>query len=110
MSEGRAVALDPNMERALLEHGKRLLEMFHAAYAGEPIGRETEFRRGLFTEWRHMLDLLYGRGIAERLTEVVSKLAGFSIPPAGPLSDDGESYVGFDSGAHMGYVGKLPPE
>ncbi len=102
MSEGRAAALDPNTEQRLVEHGKRLLESFHAAYASEPIGRETEFRRGLFTEWRHALDLLFGRAIAQRLTDTVSKLNGLSV--------DGESYVGFDSGAHMGYVGKLPPE
>ncbi len=93
MSEGRAAALDPNTEQRLVEHGKRLLESFHAAYASEPIGRETEFRRGLFTEWRHALDLLFGRAIAQRLTDTVSKLNGLSVPPAGPLSDDGESYV-----------------
>jgi hypothetical protein len=110
MSVRPAVALDPKMERDLLERGKQLLEWFHAAYAKDPIGRETEFRRGQFTDWRHMLDLLFGRATAQRLTETASELTSLSIPPAGPLADDGQGYLGFDSGCHMGYIGELPPE
>jgi hypothetical protein len=30
-----------------------------------------------------------------------------SVPPAGPLSDNGKSYEGFDSQCDSGYIGKL---
>jgi len=33
--------------------------------------------------------------------------AGYTVPPAGPMADDGEGCFGFDSGAHM-FIGKLP--
>ena len=32
---------------------------------------------------------------------------GYTIPHAGPMTEDGEGYYGFDSGADM-YIGKIP--
>lgn len=109
MKTAVAVKMDPQTEKAILEHGSLVLESFHAAYDKDPISRETEFRRGEFSEWRHVLDTIYGRRVAEQLTKMVSDATCLTIPHCGPLADDGGGYLGFDSGCHM-YIGKLPPQ
>src|SRR5712664_3105302 len=106
MSVGTAIALNPATEKAVIEHGQRLLEQFHSAYESDPVGRETEFRRGQFIGWRHLLNAIFGSRVAQNLTEEVSDLAGLTIPHAGPLADHGQGYIGWDSGCHA-FVGKL---
>jgi hypothetical protein len=104
---GQATALDSQIEKAILEHGRRLLEGFHSAYEKDPIGRETEFRRGEVSTWRQLLGTIYGQRIAQDLTEKISEATRLTIPHCGLLADDGDGYLGFDSGCHM-FIGKLP--
>lgn len=95
------------MRQRLAEYGEQLLKMFHAEYEKNPVGAETEFDRGQFISWRMMLAMFYGEAIAGEIIEAVSKKTRLSIPPAGPLSPDGQGYIGWDSGCHMGYIGKM---
>ena len=76
MRTAQAVALDQQTEKAVLEHGRRLLESFHSAYEQDPVGRDTEFRRGEFACWRQLLGTIYGSNVAQDLTEQVSQSRG----------------------------------
>ena len=94
--------------RLILETGESLLRRFHAAYETDPVGTETENKRGQFTCWKRMLLMLYEESAAEEMIFEVSQRIGLSVPPGGPLAEDGTGYVGWDSYRHSGYVGKLP--
>lgn len=102
---------DKSLDRALVDrlvsHGKYLLEAFHDEYDRNPIGTATEFRRGHVAEWRHILSLVYGESAAEALILRSRNAAKRSVPHAGLLSDDGESYIGWDSGCDGGSEGKV---
>src|SRR5713226_5100932 len=93
-------------KRDLLEHGKRVLESFHTSYEEDPVGTETEFRRGQFINWRYMLGIMFGERVAEEMILQVREMTRLSIPPAGPLAEDGQGYIGWDSGCDIGYIGK----
>ena len=95
------------MRKMIAEHGERLLQAFHFEYEKDAVGVETEFQRGQFICWRLMLAMFYGEAIAGETIEAVSKKTRLSIPPSGPLSLDRQGYQGWDSGCHMGYIGKL---
>jgi hypothetical protein len=41
------------------------------------------------------------------IVDMASRDAGYTVPHAGPMTEDGGGYYGFDSGAHM-FIGKLP--
>ncbi len=99
----QAVSLDPE----IVQHGGELLKAFHQSYERDPVGVETEFRRGMVTEWRHFLHLLFGRRITEKLVLLARNKVKLSVPPAGPLADDGEGYIGWDPGCDMGFIGKI---
>jgi len=61
----------------------------------------------MVTEWRHLLDLLYGERITEELVLRARNKVKLSVPPAGPLTDDGNGYIGWDSGCDMGFIGRI---
>ena len=67
----------------------------------------TEFRRGHFIEWRHLVYFLFGERAGEQFVLRARNDTKLSVPPAGPLSDDGQGYLGWDSGCDMRYIGKL---
>jgi hypothetical protein len=92
--------------RRLGTYGAGLLKMFHEEYAKNPTSRDTEFRRGHVAEWRHLLDFTYGASATERIVDAARAESGCTIPHAGPMSEDGEGYYGFDSGADI-YIGKI---
>jgi len=98
--------LDERRRKAIAEHGESLLKMFHDAYQANPVGTETEFRRGQFIEWRRSLPLFYDERTAEEMIEAVSEKTRLTIPHAGTLSEDGAGYMGWDSGCHT-YIGRL---
>lgn len=98
---------DPKVGKVLAERGEFLLKAFHSEYEKDPVGLQTEFWRGQFIDWRQMLHIFYGDSAAEGMIEGVSNRTRLSIPPAGPLSDNGDGYIGWDSCCHMGYIGKL---
>jgi hypothetical protein len=94
--------------RLIMETGESLLKMFHSLYEKEPLGVETEYHRGQFTNWKRMLLMLYNEDAAEKMIYGVSEQTRLSVPPGGPLADDGSGdYVGWDSYCHSGYIGKL---
>jgi hypothetical protein len=88
-------------------YGAQLLTMFHEEYAKNPTSRETEFRRGHVAEWRHLLDFIYGTQTTEQIVDAARAESGYTIPHAGPMTEDGRGYYGFDSGADT-CIGKLP--
>ncbi|HLK21216.1 MAG TPA: hypothetical protein VKT81_19835 [Bryobacteraceae bacterium] len=92
---------------ALMQHGVDLLKAFHEYYKQDPVSAATEFRRGLVTEWKSLLRMIYGDSTAETIVLGASKQAKLSIPPGGPLAEDGRSYYGFDSMCHTGFVGPI---
>ena len=53
---------------------------------------------------------MFGEKAAEGMILQVREMTRLSIPPAGPLAQDGQGYIGWDSGCDMGYIGKLPPQ
>jgi len=91
---------------ALMQHGAELLKMFHEHYNEGPVSAATEFRRGLVTEWKSLLRLIYGESTAESIVLGASKQAKLSIPPGGPLTPDGKGYFGFDSMCHT-FIGPI---
>jgi len=93
--------------KRLGSYGAGLLTRFHEKYAKNPTGRETEFRRGHVAEWRHLLDFIYGANITEHIVDAARAESGYTIPHAGQMSEDGEGYYGFDSGADT-YIGRIP--
>jgi hypothetical protein len=99
--------IDPKTADKLVSHGEHLLEMFHEDYACNHVGATTEFYRGMVTAWRQILNLLYGERVAEELVLRVRASTKLSVPPAGPLSEDGTGYMGFDSGSDGGFIGKI---
>jgi len=99
--------LDDAEIKSLGSHGAGLLTMFHEEYAKNPTGRETEFRRGHVAEWRHLLAFIYGGHTTERIVDAARAESGYTIPHAGPMTEDGKGYYGFDSGSDM-YIGKIP--
>jgi hypothetical protein len=103
----QAVSLDAAVADQLVRHGEGLLRAFHQEYRRNPVGAETEFQRGMVTEWRHLLDLLYGERITEELVLRARNKVKLSVPPAGPLTDDGNGYIGWDSGCDMGFIGRI---
>jgi hypothetical protein len=92
---------------ALMQHGVELLKLFHEHYKQNPVRAATEFRRGLVTEWKSLLRMVYGDGTAETIVLGASKHAKLSIPPGGPLTEDGKGYYGFDSMCHTGFIGPI---
>lgn len=99
--------LDEAGIKRLASYGARLLTTFHEEYAKNATSRETEFRRGRVTEWRHLLDFIYGAHTTERIVDAARAESGYTIPHGGPLTEDGEGYYGIDSGADT-YIGKIP--
>lgn len=91
---------------AMMDHGAELLKSFHEHYNQDPVSAATEFRRGLVTEWKSLLRLIYGEGNAETIVLGASKQAKLSIPPSGPLTEDGKGYYGFDSMCHT-FIGPI---
>jgi hypothetical protein len=81
-------------------------DMFHEEYNRNSVSPATEFRRGIVTEWKRLLCLIYGERNAEPIVLGSSKLAKLSIPPAGPLTEDGKGYYGFDSMCHT-FIGPV---
>ena len=99
--------LDADEAKRLASHGAGLLRRFHHEYEKEPTHRDTEYARGQVTGYRHLLDFMYGRRQTEMIVDMASRDAGYTVPHAGPMTEDGGGYYGFDSGAHM-FIGKLP--
>jgi hypothetical protein len=99
-----------NINDALMQHGAELLKMFHEEYSRNSVSPATEFRRGIVTEWKRLLCLIYGERNAEPIVLGASKLVKLSIPPAGPLTEDGKGYYGFDSMCHSGFIGPIEEE
>jgi hypothetical protein len=94
--------------RLIAETGESLLKMFHTLYEKDPLGAETEYVRGQFTNWKRMLLMLYNEDEAEKMIYAASEKTGLSVPPGGPLADDGSGdYLGWDSYCHSGPIGKL---
>jgi hypothetical protein len=91
---------------ALMQHGAEVLKSFHEHYNKNPVSAATEFRRGRVAEWKGLLCLIYGERNAEPIVLGASKLAKLSIPPGGPLTEDGKGYYGFDSICHT-FIGPL---
>jgi hypothetical protein len=98
--------LDESEVKRLATYGATLLKRFHQEYENNPESRDTEYVRGQVTGFRHLLDFIYGRRQTELIVEAASCEAGYTVPPAGPMTEDGKGYYGFDSGAHI-YIGKL---
>lgn len=92
---------------ALMRHGVDLLKMFHEHYKKDPVSAATEFRRGLVSEWKSLLRMIYGESTAETIVLGASKEAKLSIPPGGPLTPDGKGYFGFDTMCHTGFSGPI---
>jgi hypothetical protein len=99
--------LDADEGKRLASYGAALLKRFHEEYEKDPTHRDTEYARGQVTGYRHLLGFIYGRRQTEMIVDAASREAGYTVPHAGPMSEDGEGYFGFDSGAHM-FIGKLP--
>lgn len=99
--------LDADEATRLASYGAELLKNFHREYEKDPTHRDTEYARGKVTGYRHLLDFMYGRRQTEMIVDAASREAGYTVPHAGPMTEDGEGYYGFDSGAHM-FIGKLP--
>ena len=102
----RDTPLDEAEIKRLGSYGAQLLTRFHDEYAKNPTGRDTEFRRGHVAEWRHLLDFIFGSRTTEQIVDIARAESGCTIPHAGPMTEDGEGYYGFDSGADA-YIGKL---
>jgi hypothetical protein len=98
----------PKVASALVRHGEDLLRIFHEEYAQGPLSTATEFRRGKVAEWKQLLVLLYGEKAAESFILRARDNAKLSVPPSGPLSNDGKGYEGWDSFSDIGVIGKLP--
>jgi len=96
---------DAEIER-FAAFGATLLERFHHEFEKNPEDRDTEYQRGRVTGYRHLLSFIYGEHQTEVIVDAASRKAGYTIPPAGPMTEDGKGYYGFDSGAHT-YIGKL---
>jgi hypothetical protein len=92
---------------AIVASGELLLKMFHSSYEQNPTSVDTENLRGQFSCWKRMLLMLYNEAVAEEIILGVSEKAGLTIPPSGPLTPDGDGYIGWDSYCHMGPIGKL---
>ena len=103
----RDTQLDEAEIKRLGSYGALVLTMFHEEYAKNPSSRETEFRRGHVAEWRHLLDFIYGSHTTDQIVDAARAESGYTIPPAGPMTEDGDGYYGFDSGADT-YIGKIP--
>ena len=99
--------LDADEAKRLASYGAGLLRTFHQEYEKDPTHRDTEYRRGQVTGYRHLLDFMYGRRQAEMIIDAASREAGYTVPHAGLMTEDGEGYYGFDSGAHV-VTGRLP--
>ncbi len=99
--------LDADEAKRLASYGAELLKRFHQEYEKDPTHRDTEYARGQVTGYRHLLDFMYGRRQTEMIVDMASRDAGYTVPHAGPMTEDGGGYYGFDSGAHM-FIGKLP--
>jgi hypothetical protein len=99
--------LDETEIKRLGSYGAGILTMFHEEYAKNPTSRETEFRRGHVSEWRHLLDFIYGAHVTEQIVDAARAESGYTIPHAGLMTEDGKGYYGFDSGADN-YIGKIP--
>jgi len=98
---------DERQKRLLAEMGERLLKLFHTSYERDAVSPETENLRGQFTNWKRMVLMLCGDSFAEEMIYGVSERTRLSVPPGGPLADDGEGYMGWDSYCHQGFIGKL---
>lgn len=105
--DGPKRQLDADETRRLASYGAGLLRTFHQEYEKDPMHRDTEYMRGQVTGYRHLLDFIYGRRQTEMIVDAASREAGYSVPHAGPMTENGEGYYGFDSGAHV-FIGKLP--
>ncbi|GEM_PF-372352 len=98
--------LDEARINRLASYGARLLEIFHEEYAKNPTSRDTEFWRGHVAEWRDLLKFIYGARTTQRIVDAARAESGKTIPHAGPMTEDGTGYSGFDSGADT-YIGKI---
>jgi hypothetical protein len=98
--------LDDREVKQLASYGATLLKYFHQEFEKDPEHRDTEYRRGQVTAYRHLLDFIYGARQTEGIVDEASREAGYTVPPAGPMTEDGKGYYGFDSGSHT-YIGKL---
>ena len=98
--------LDDAKLKGLTDELAMALKMFHQEYEKTPLGRNTEFRRGIVTGWRRALYSIYGEKAAEEVADAASSGAGYTIPHGGELSNDGRGYLGFDGSSHT-YIGKL---
>jgi hypothetical protein len=93
--------------RVIAESGEALLKMFHSSYAQNSTSTETENLRGQFSCWKRMLLMLYNEAAAEEMILAVSERTGLTIPHGGPLTPEGDAYLGWDSYCHTGPIGKL---
>jgi hypothetical protein len=91
--------LDATRKQRVVEHGKFLLERFHAANEKNPDGLEAASWRGRLGGFRAAIDILEGRRATSELMEILRQHA--PIPHVGPVYDDG-SIVGTDMEAHLG--------
>src|SRR4051812_6415838 len=76
------IAMQPDKEklRALAGELASVLTMFHKRYETDPVGRNTEYRRGMVTGWRQALHSTYGERAAQEIVEAASLEAGYTIP------------------------------
>jgi len=84
----------------LAKQGEFLLKVFHACYAKDQVGRETEFWRGKIAGWKQTLVTCYGASTAEQIILRASEIANLPVPHSGTLAPDGSGYEGFDSFSH----------
>ena len=99
--------MDAEAVRAeMMRRGEFYLKAFHAEYQTSPTGPRTEYWRGHLSCWRLTISLFYGESAADAMVEEASRTTGLSIPHCGPLTEDGQGYLGWDSGCHT-FIGSL---
>lgn len=104
---GSKQQLNADEAKRLASYGAELLKRFHQEYEKDRTHRDTEYARGQVTGYRYLLDFMYGRRQTEAIVDAASREARYTVPHAGPMTEDGEGYYGFDSGSHM-IIGRLP--
>ena len=82
------------------------LRRFYREYEKDRIHVYTEFERGYFSGWRHLLQSIYGDQKTQVILDAIGANTGNQVPPCGPLDREGE-YTGFDqfAGRYIGTTG-----
>jgi hypothetical protein len=91
--------MDNTTRKRLIEHGRMLLENFHAANDNNPNGLESASWRGRVAEFRGTIEVAFGSHAVREVLEILREENG--IPHCGPVANDGTIY-GMDSEASLG--------